>query len=44
MRKFDYPDLTDTSLDLNLGNAKYPIVMLAAVCRKYPDITEFLKL
>lgn len=44
MRQLDYPDLTDTPLDLDLRDAKYSIVVLTAIGCKYPNVTQFLKL
>lgn len=44
VRKLNGPDLTDAPLDFKLCNAKHPIVMLATIRCKYPDITELLKL
>lgn len=44
MRQLDYPDLTDTPLDLDLCDAKYSIVVLATICCKHSNVTQFLKL
>ena len=44
VREFDHSDLTDTPLDLDLRDAKYSVIVLAAICPEYSDSTQLLEL